>query len=42
LAAERNGDTAAAQAGFALAAKYWAKADPELPELTEIRKRLKK
>ena len=41
LVAERNEDMAAARAAFMLAQKYWAKADPDLPELAEIRKKLK-
>jgi tetratricopeptide (TPR) repeat protein len=41
LVAERNDDAATARAEFALAQKYWAKADPDLPELAEIRKRIK-
>jgi tetratricopeptide (TPR) repeat protein len=41
LADERNGDAAAARAAFTLAQKYWAKADPDLPELIELRKKLK-
>jgi tetratricopeptide (TPR) repeat protein len=42
LAAEREGDTQTAQAEFALAQKYWSQADPDLPELDEVRKRLRK
>jgi tetratricopeptide (TPR) repeat protein len=38
LAAEHNGDIRTAQSEFALAAKYWAGADPGLPELIAIRK----
>jgi len=41
LAAEHNEDAATAKAEFALAQKYWAKADPDLPELAEIRKKLR-
>ena len=41
LVAERDGDQAAARAEFALAQKAWSQADPDLPELADIRKRLK-
>jgi tetratricopeptide (TPR) repeat protein len=39
LVAEHNGDIRTAQAEFALARKYWAKADPDLPELRAIQGR---
>jgi len=39
LVAEHNGDLRTAQTEFALAEKYWAKADADLPELVEISKR---
>ncbi len=39
LVAEHNGDRRAARTAFALAERYWAKADPGLPELVVIRKR---
>ena len=39
LVAEHNGDIKTAQAEFALAEKSWSKADADLPELLEIRKR---
>jgi hypothetical protein len=41
LAAEHEGDAKTARAEFALAEKYWASADPDLPELADVRKRLK-
>ena len=41
LVAEHDEDAAAAKTAFALAQKYWAKADPDLPELAEIKKRLR-
>ncbi len=41
LTAEHNGDTRAARAAFALAEKYWAKADPGLPELLASREKLR-
>jgi hypothetical protein len=41
LVAEHNGDLRTAQTEFALAEKYWAKADADLPELAEIRRRRK-
>ena len=37
LAARHAGDEKTAQAELALAAQYWAKADPDLPELITIR-----
>lgn len=40
LVAEHDGDLKTARAEFALAQKYWSQADPDLPELTDIRKRL--
>ena len=39
LVAEHDGDGATAQAEFALALKYWAQADPDLPELKEVRRK---
>ena len=39
LTAEHANDAATAKSEFALAQKYWAKADPDLPELVEIKKR---
>lgn len=42
LVAEHNGDLRTAQAEFALAEKYWAKADADLPELRAIRGRTRK
>ena len=39
LVAEHNGDIRTAQTEFALAEKYWAQADPDLPELRAIRER---
>ena len=41
LIADRNGDQVAARAALAIAQKAWSQADPDLPELTDIRKRLK-
>ena len=41
LVAERADDHQTARAEFALAQKYWKEADPDLPELADIRKRLK-
>jgi tetratricopeptide (TPR) repeat protein len=41
LVAEHAEDAAAAKSAFALALKYWAKADPDLPELTEIKRKLR-
>ena len=41
LAAEYNGNAAAARAALAQALKLWSGADPDLPELAEIRKRMK-
>lgn len=41
LVAEHGEDAATAKAELALALKSWAKADPDLPELVEIRKKLK-
>jgi tetratricopeptide (TPR) repeat protein len=41
LVAEHEGDLKTARAEFALAQKYWSQADPDLPELADIRKRLK-
>jgi tetratricopeptide (TPR) repeat protein len=39
LVAEHNGDAGAARAAFAVAARRWARADPDLPELEAIRRR---
>jgi tetratricopeptide (TPR) repeat protein len=39
--AEHNGEIRAARAAFALAEKYWAKADPGLPELLTSREKLR-
>jgi tetratricopeptide (TPR) repeat protein len=39
LVAEHNGNTAAAQAAFAEAARLWSRADPDFPELRAIRNR---
>ena len=39
LVAEHDGDLATAKAEFSLAQKYWSKADADLPELADIRKR---
>jgi hypothetical protein len=39
--AEHDGDEKTARAEFALAQKYWSQADPDLPELVDIRKRMK-
>ena len=36
LVAEHNGDVRTAQAEFALVEKYWANADPDLPELRAL------
>jgi tetratricopeptide (TPR) repeat protein len=41
LVAEHDDDAATAKTEFALALKYWAKADADLPELSAIRKRVK-
>ena len=41
LVAEHDDDAATAKSEFALAQRYWAKADPDLPELGEIKKRLR-
>jgi tetratricopeptide (TPR) repeat protein len=41
LVAEHAGDQRTARAEFARAQKYWSQADGDLPELAEIRKRLK-
>jgi tetratricopeptide (TPR) repeat protein len=38
LVAERRGDTAAAQEAFAKAARLWALADDDLPELQRLRR----
>ena len=40
LVAEHDGDAAAARLAFAEALKLWAKADPDLAELAQIRRRL--
>jgi tetratricopeptide (TPR) repeat protein len=39
LVAEHDGDLATAKSAFALARKYWAKADPDLPELAQMKAR---
>jgi Tfp pilus assembly protein PilF len=41
LVAEHDGDTATAKTEFALAVKYWPKADPNLAELVESRRKMK-
>ena len=41
VVAEHDGDVATAKSEFALTLKYWAAADPELPELIEARKKAK-
>jgi len=41
LVAEQAGDRRSASLAFALAEKFWAKADPALPELLEIRQKLR-
>jgi tetratricopeptide (TPR) repeat protein len=41
LAAEQAGDAALAKAEFALALKGWAKADADLPELAELRRKIR-
>jgi len=41
LVAEHGEDAATAKAELALALKFWSKADPDFPELVEIRKKLK-
>jgi tetratricopeptide (TPR) repeat protein len=41
LVAEDAGDMAAAKSALALALKHWAKADPDLPELAEIKRKLR-
>ena len=40
LVADHQGDRPIARAEFALAEKYWKGADPDLPELVELRRRL--
>jgi tetratricopeptide (TPR) repeat protein len=40
LVADHQGDRPTARAEFALAEKYWNRADPDLPELIELRRRL--
>jgi tetratricopeptide (TPR) repeat protein len=42
LSAEHMGDIKTAQSEFALAQKYWSKADPDLAELRDIRTHLSK
>ncbi len=37
LVAKHAGDDRAAGAEFALAERYWSKADPDLPELANVR-----
>lgn len=39
LVSEHRGDARAARAQFALAQEYWSRADPDLPELRDIRSR---
>jgi Tfp pilus assembly protein PilF len=41
LVAEAAEDKAAAAAAFKEAARLWAKADPDLPELAELRRKLR-
>ncbi|HEY7545360.1 MAG TPA: hypothetical protein VID27_10780, partial [Blastocatellia bacterium] len=41
LVAEHKGDSATAQKEFALAEKYWSKGDADLPELLEVRARIR-
>jgi hypothetical protein len=41
LVADHAQDAAAARAAYALAAKFWAQADPNLPELANVRERLR-
>ena len=41
LAAEHDEDPSTAKAEFALAVKGWGKADPDLPELAEARRKMK-
>jgi tetratricopeptide (TPR) repeat protein len=41
LVAEHDGDTAAAKAAFTAALERWGKADADLPELLEIRRKLR-
>jgi tetratricopeptide (TPR) repeat protein len=41
LVAEHDGDPSTAKTEFALAQTHWAKADPDFPELADIRKRLR-
>jgi tetratricopeptide (TPR) repeat protein len=41
LVAEYQGDTAAAAAAFTQALALWSKADPDLPELAEMRRKLR-
>lgn len=41
LVAEHDDDAATAKAAFGLAMKRWSKADPDLPELQEIRRKLR-
>ena len=41
LVAEHDEDAATAKNELALAVKYWAKADPDLAELADIRKKLR-
>ena len=39
LVAEHDGDTATARTAFATALQHWANADPDLPELRELRQK---
>jgi tetratricopeptide (TPR) repeat protein len=40
LVREHDGDRAGAVAEYKLAAKYWAEADADMPELVEVRKKI--
>ena len=42
LVAEHNGEARTARSAFALAERYWAGADPSLPELVAIRQRARR
>lgn len=41
LVAESDGDTAAAVTAFKEALKLWANADPDLPQLAELRRKVR-
>jgi tetratricopeptide (TPR) repeat protein len=41
LVAEHDGNAATAKQEFSLAMKYWAKADADLPELAELKRKLR-